>query len=280
MLARTAAVLVLIATTLVPTTAQSGSSVGKSVADFRLPDHFGKDHALAEFADRDLVVVAFLGTQCPLAKLYAGRLQAIADEYAERGVAVVAVMSNAQDSLTEIAAYVRQHNITYPVLKDRRNEVADQFAAERTPQVFLLDRERVVRYQGRIDDQYLVGVVRDKPTREDLRAAIDELLAGKPVSVPQTESLGCIIGRAREPKRRQPGHVRARHRADLASALRRVPPHGPDRAVRAHVVRRSGRLGRDDCRSRSRSADAALACRSQARLVRQRSQHARGRERS
>jgi peroxiredoxin len=200
MLIRTAAVLVLIATTLVPATAQAGSSVGKSVADFRLPDHLGQDHALAEFADRDLVVVAFLGTQCPLAKLYAGRLQALADEFSERGVAVVAVMSNSQDSLAEIAAYVRQHNITYPVLKDRRNEVADAFAAERTPQVFLLDRERVVRYQGRVDDQYLVGIVRDKPTRQDLRTAIDELLAGKPISVPETEVMGCIIGRAREPK--------------------------------------------------------------------------------
>jgi peroxiredoxin len=169
------------------------------IADFRLPDHLGKEHALADFADHDFVVVAFLGTDCPLAKLYAGRLQAIADEYAKEGVAVVAVMSNAQDSLAKITAFVGQHEIKYPVLKDRQNEVADQFGAERTPEVFLLDRERAIRYRGRVDDQFLVGVMRDKPTRADLRLAIDERLAGKAVSVPQTESEGCIVGRAHKP---------------------------------------------------------------------------------
>jgi peroxiredoxin len=186
---------IAIATVLFLATAQAAPKLGETIAGFRLPDHLGKEHALADFADRDLVVVAFLGTECPLAKLYAGRLQAIADEYADRGVVVVAVMSNVQDSLADIAAFVRQHKISYPVLKDRRNEVADQFGAERTPQVFLLDRKNAVRYAGRVDDQYLVGLVRDKPTHEDLRQAIDELLAGKAVSVPKTDALGCIIGR-------------------------------------------------------------------------------------
>jgi peroxiredoxin len=197
MLART---LVVPLTVFVCALVLATPPVGAEIADFRLPDHLGKEHALSELADGELVVVAFLGTECPLAKLYAGRLQAIAAEYAERGVAVVAVMSNVQDSLSEIAAYVRQHELTYPVLKDRRNEVADLFGAKRTPQVFLLDRQRVVRYQGRVDDQYLVGRVREKPTREDLRTAIDELLGEKQVSVPDTETFGCIIGRAREAK--------------------------------------------------------------------------------
>ena len=174
------------------------------ISDFHLPDHLGKEHTLSEFADHDLVVVAFLGTQCPLAKLYAGRLQSIADSYAQKGVAVVAVMSNAQDSLAKIAAFVREHKLSYPVLKDRRNKVADFFAADRTPQVYLLDRQRAVRYQGRVDDQYLVGIARDKSTREDLRSAIDELLAGKSVSVPMTDLLGCIIGRVREPSSNSP----------------------------------------------------------------------------
>jgi peroxiredoxin len=177
---------------------QAGLTRAREIADFRLPDHVSKDHALSDFADHELVVVAFLGTECPLARLYAGRLQVLADEYAERGVAVIAVMSNVQDSRSEIAAYVRKHNLHYPVLKDSRNEVANMFGAERTPQVFLLDRQRAVRYEGRIDDQYLVGVVRNKPTREDLRIAIDELLGSKPISTPKTDVVGCIIGRSRD----------------------------------------------------------------------------------
>jgi peroxiredoxin len=202
---------------------------GASIADFRLPDSLGKEHALADLADHELVVVAFLGTECPLAKLYAERLQAIANEYGERGVAVVAVMSNAQDSLAKIAAFVRQYKLTYPVLKDRRNEVADQFEAERTSQVFLLDRQRAIRYRGRVDDQYLVGIARNKPTRADLRLAIDELLAGKAVSVPQTDSLGCIIGRVHKPNE----HSSVVYARDIAPILQA-------RCVECH---RAGEIG-------------------------------------
>jgi peroxiredoxin len=169
------------------------------ISDFRLPDHLGEEHALSDFADREVVVVAFLGTECPLSKLCAGQLQKIADDYAQRSVAVLAVMPNVQDSLADIATFVRKHNISYLVLKDRRNDIATKFTATRTPQVFVLDRQRVVRYQGRIDDQYLVGIMRDKPTREDARLAIDELLAGTGVSVPVTDSPGCIIGRVHQP---------------------------------------------------------------------------------
>jgi peroxiredoxin len=229
MITRSIAVLFSITVMLFAVAAQAKPTVGSKINDFRLPDHMGKEHALSDFADRDLIVVAFLGTECPLAKLYAGRLQAIANDYSERGVAVVAVMANVQDSLQEIAAYVHQHNISFPVLKDRRNEVADLFAAERTPQVFLLDRERVVRYQGRVDDQYLVGIARKEPTREDLRSAINELLADKTVSVPHTDSLGCIIGRAREAKEDSP-----------VTYSRDVAPILQSRCVECH---RTGQIG-------------------------------------
>lgn len=226
--ARTA-VLLSAATAVILIGAQAAPKVGTKIASFRLPDQLGKEHALADFADDDLVVVAFLGTECPLAKLYAVRLQQIADDYAKQGVGVVAIMSNVQDSLADIAAFVRERKIDYPVLKDRRNEVANMFAAERTPQVFLLDRQRVVRYQGRIDDQNLVGIARDKPTREDLRLAIDELLAGKIVSVPKTQSLGCIIGRAHELKSDNP-----------VTYSRDVAPILQERCVECH---RAGEIG-------------------------------------
>jgi len=183
---------------LLAATALAAANPGRQIAEFQLPDHQGKEHALADFSDRDFVVVAFLGTECPLAKLYAARLQKIADDYDDRGVSVVGVMPNAQDSLAEIGAFVRQHDLKFPVLKDRRNEVADQFGAERTPQVFVLNRDRAICYEGRVDDQFQVGVMRSKPTRADLRIALDELLAGKPVSVLRTDSAGCIIGRSHE----------------------------------------------------------------------------------
>ena len=86
------------------------------------------------------------------------------------------------------------------MLKDLGNRVADAIKARRTPEIFVLDRQRRVVYHGRIDDQYGVGYVRDKATREDLRVALDELLAGKSVSQPEASAVGCFIGRVADPK--------------------------------------------------------------------------------
>ena len=153
-----------------------------------------------DFADSKCLVVAFLGTECPLAKLYGPRLQTLANEYESKGVRFLAINSNQQDSIAEIAAYVKQHGIEFSVLKDPGQKVADQLGAARTPEVFVLDPLGMVLYRGRVDDQYIIGVQRDAPQREDLRQALDEVLAGKPVSVAQTEPIGCLIGRVREPK--------------------------------------------------------------------------------
>src|SRR5690606_7116731 len=123
------------------TEARAASPVGTRVNEFQLPDHRGHEHRLGDFQDKPQVEVAFLGTECPLAKLYSARLQALSEEYADRGVAFLGVCSNVQDSLADITHYVQQHELKYPVLKDRANQVADLLGAERTPQVFLLDQD-------------------------------------------------------------------------------------------------------------------------------------------
>lgn len=178
--------------------ARGEGPVGKKIEDFSLPELRGKTYSLGMFQGSKLVVVAFLGTECPLAKTYGPRLAALAKEYVGRGVAFVGINSNSQDTLAEVAAEARAQGIEFPVLKDPDNRVADQLGAQRTPEVFLLDAGRVVRYWGRVDDQYGVGYAREKVTREDLRAALDELLAGKAVSVPVSEPVGCKIGRVKK----------------------------------------------------------------------------------
>ena len=147
-------------------------------------------------------MIAVLGTECPLVKQYAVKLQKLADEYSERGVAVLAFDANRQDSLAEIAAFAKTNSLTFPILKDVNQQVVDSLQASRTPEVFVLDSTRIVRYRGRVDDQFAVGgKFRKAPTRDDLKSAIDELLEGKPVSVVETTAVGCLIGRAREPKK-------------------------------------------------------------------------------
>ena len=175
------------------------SPIGKKIESFSLRDYRGAERSLKDlFTDRKLLVVAFVGCECPLAKLYAPRLAELAKEYASKGVGFVAVNANQQDSASEIGDYAKTHGISFAILKDVGNVLADQFGAARTPEVYVLDNERQIRYAGRIDDQYGIGFARPVPERRDLAEALDEMLAGKPVSTPRTEAPGCYIGRVQK----------------------------------------------------------------------------------
>lgn len=121
----------------------------------------------------------------------------IQNRYKDRGVQIIGVNSNTQDSLTEMNAYVHRHEIGFPTLKDLGNKVADAVGAKRITEVFLLDRDRRVRYHGRIDDQYGVGYSRESESQSELSVAIEELLDGKEVSNPSTTAVGCHIGRVK-----------------------------------------------------------------------------------
>jgi peroxiredoxin len=178
---------------------EAGGGLGSQVAPFELPAVGGATWSLNDVADAKLVVVAFIGTECPLVRHYAPRLEALSQAYASRGARFVAIDSNAQDSADDIAALVREFELTFPVLRDEGAQVADALGATRTPEVLLLDAERRVRYRGRIDDQGRVGFVRLDVDRHDLKEAMEELLAGKEVSQPELAPIGCLIGRRREP---------------------------------------------------------------------------------
>ena len=192
--------MVLAAAVLLPSLrAEEATSIGKQISDFTLRDFHGKEVSLSDFDGSKLVVVAFLGTDCPMVKLYGARLDEIAKKYADAGVTMVGINSNRQDQPRKIGAFARQYGMTFPILKDPDNAIADAFAAERTPEIFVLDAKRTIRYHGRVDDQYsfTTGSGYGKPNMErtDLLDAIDALLAGKEVSVPRTKVAGCIIGR-------------------------------------------------------------------------------------
>jgi peroxiredoxin len=175
-------------------------TIGAQIEEFGLSDPRGKTWTLADFDDNPIVVVVFMGTECPLMKLYAPRLANMATEFADHGVAFVGINSNQQDGLSEIANYARVHKIAFPILKDPGNRVADQFGATRTPQVFVLDAQRRVRYHGSIDDQYHYGIQRQKADHDYLRDAVTSLAAGRDITIQQTEAIGCQIGRILSPR--------------------------------------------------------------------------------
>ena len=194
---------VLMAITIMPAAAPdakvSAPAVGAVVSDFSLKDIHRRPRSLDGFKDKKAFVILFVDAECPVAALYVPTLIEWHRKYADQGVQFLAIDSSRQDAFVSVSAFAQERDVPFPVLKDFDQQVADAFGARRTPEAFLLDAHRVIRYHGRIDDQHKVGVSRDKPTSRDLLQALDELLAGKPITNPQTEVSGCPIERSAEP---------------------------------------------------------------------------------
>jgi peroxiredoxin len=174
--------------------------LGRVISEATLTDYRGASVSLTDMKDKPIVVLAFIGAECPLAKLAVSKLNLLAKEFEPRGVAILGINSNRQDSMADLAAQAKQQEVGFRLLKDTGNKLADGAGAERTPEVVVLDQKRAIRYVGRLDDQDGIGYRRDAAKRQDLKIAIEELLAGKPVSVATTEVEGCRIGKVREPK--------------------------------------------------------------------------------
>ncbi len=181
------------------TLGQNAPADSHPLAGFRLQDFRGASFALDDVREKKLVVLAFLGVDCPLANQYAPRLVELARSYEPRGVVFFAIDANQQDSATAMGRFAKANELSFPFLKDVGNDLADRLEVRRTPEVIVLDAKRRVRYQGRVDDQFAIGVRRTALTRRDLALALEELLAGKDVSVAKTEPVGCRIGRIRHP---------------------------------------------------------------------------------
>ena len=192
-------------------------SLGRQAPAFTLRDQYGKPHALADYADRKLVVLAFLGNECPLVRLYAGRLEQIANDYA-RGVTVLGVNANRQDALTEIATFAQQQKLTFPMLKDAGNVVAD-VALRLAHAAGLRARCRAhgcATSAGSTINTASAFSAADRDAPRSGRGA-RRILAGKKSASPRPKCRGCLIGRVREGRAARHRDVRE---ADFAVAQR------------------------------------------------------------
>ena len=169
--------------------------IGTTVADCELRDGRGTVRRLGEWADGRLLVVAFVGAECPVAELYAGRLAGLHAEFGPRGVAFLGIAPNRRDTPAALERFARAHGLRFPIVPDAAGAVVARLGARRTPEVVVLDDRRRIRYRGRIDDQYAVGSRRARAGRLDLAVALGELLAGRDVSRPEVEAVGCPIER-------------------------------------------------------------------------------------
>jgi peroxiredoxin len=163
-------------------------------ATFSLRDTAGTAHTVKEWKEKKAVVLLFIAVECPVSNFYSPDFSRIAKDYGHRGVAVYGVHSDPDVSAADGAKHAKEYGLDFPVLLDPKQKLAEAVGARKTPEAFVLSPDGKVIYHGRIDDRYsLDGKRRDEPTRCDLTAAIDAVLAGKTPEVIETEPYGCPL---------------------------------------------------------------------------------------
>ncbi len=171
------------------------SNIGQTIPNFILPNPEGKKIALADFSNAKLVVAVFMGTECPIGNAYVPVLNDLQKRFHKQGVQVIGINANLSDNTESIAKHCKEFKVSFPVLIDKEQSVADLFQAQRTPEAFILDRRRKIRYRGRIDDRFGYIYKREKSRQKELEDALREILAGKKITNPVTEAVGCLITR-------------------------------------------------------------------------------------
>ncbi|MEK6683495.1 MAG: thioredoxin family protein [Nitrospirota bacterium] len=169
--------------------------LGEKAPDFSLPGVDGKTCSLQSFPDKPILVILFTCNHCPYVQAYEDRLIAIQKDYADRGVQLAAINANEirnypEDNFPNMVQRAKKKGYNFPYLRDEDQSVAEAYGAHYTPEIFVLDRERRLRYTGRIDDNWQ----NPKEARShDLRNALGALIEGRTVSQPETHAFGCTI---------------------------------------------------------------------------------------
>jgi peroxiredoxin len=166
-------------------------AIGSTIDDFKLPDTNGKEHSLNSLKGKNGTVLIFVATRCPVSNAYNERMEALALDYKAKGINVVGINSNVTEPASEVKTHAADKHLTFTILKDEGNKIADRFGAAKTPEAYVLDANNKLVYHGRIDNAQNPANI----TANDLRDALDEVLAGKQVSKTGGLAFGCSIKR-------------------------------------------------------------------------------------
>jgi len=170
----------------------AAAAIGATVADFSLPDADGKTQTLTSLKGKNGTVLIFVAVQCPVSNAYNARMEKLAQDYKARGINVVGINSNVAEAAEAVKAHAATNHLTFPILKDPGNKIADQLGASVTPEAYFLDAGNKLVYRGRIDNSRQG----DQITATELRDALDASLDGKPVTKTVANAFGCSIKRA------------------------------------------------------------------------------------
>ena len=171
------------------------SPLGTAAPDFHLKSVDGKSYSLASFKNQKLLLIMFICNHCPYVQAVEDRILQLHRDYASKGVQCVGICSNdptdyPDDSPANLLKRWKEKNYGFPYLIDETQDVAKTYSAVCTPEFYLYDAQHKLAYHGQLDNSWKESA---KVTRQDLKNAIDLLLAGKRPSSDQTPSMGCSI---------------------------------------------------------------------------------------
>jgi peroxiredoxin len=169
--------------------------IGDKAIPFTLLGIDDKQHSLADYAEKNAVAIIFSCNHCPYVRAWEDRTVQIQAEYASKGVQLITINANdaskyPDDSFPKMKERAKEKKFNFPYLRDETQKTAQEYGAERTPEVFLFDKGGILRYHGTIDDNFDdPGAVR----KQYLRDALDAILAGHKVPIAETNPVGCTI---------------------------------------------------------------------------------------
>jgi len=168
--------------------------IGGKMPQFKLQDTSGKEHTLDAYKGK-VVVLDFSSQHCPWSRGADPDIAALAIKYKDKGVVFLGIDSHNSTSVEDIAAHMKEANIPYPILKDKENTYADAVGAERTPELFVVNKEGNLVYHGAFDNRRAPDKKGDVNYLTD---ALDAVVAGEAVANPEVAAWGCGIKRVQK----------------------------------------------------------------------------------
>ncbi len=175
--------------------ATNNLKIGDTLPDFELKGTDEKFYSPALYHDKKIIVIIFSCNHCPYVQAYENRMKGIQQKFQERGVQLLAINSNdetgyPEDSFENMIKRAASKNFNFPYLRDEDQSVARKFDATHTPEIFVFNEDRMLKYHGKIDDNWKEP---ERVREKYLENAIDQILRGEEAEVPETFSIGCTI---------------------------------------------------------------------------------------
>jgi peroxiredoxin len=167
-------------------------AIGSTIEEFSLPDVDGTQHSLKSLAGTNGTVLLFIAVQCPVSNAYNERMEQLAADYKAKGIAVIGINANVAEDAAAVKAHAAEHKLSFTILKDPGNKIADKLGASVTPEAYFIDVNNKLLYHGRIDNSRNPAQVETS----DLRNALDAALGGKSIEKTEAKAFGCTIKRA------------------------------------------------------------------------------------